>query len=93
MEILKKLNMRRINLAVAFPIKTISTDSTKNFNQKKKKITQQWIQSLLTLILQKQKKKSTLIQKSNTNSKIKPKFEFRKSNLWFDDSRWYEHAQ
>lgn len=36
MEILKKLNMRRINLAVAFPIKTISTDSTKNFNQKKK---------------------------------------------------------
>lgn len=47
--------MRRINLAVAFPIKTISTDSTKNFNQKKK-ITQQWIQSLLTLILQKQKK-------------------------------------
>lgn len=85
--------MRRINLAVAFPIKTISTDSTKK-KLTKKKITQQWIQSLLTLILQKQKKKkSTLIQKSNTNSKIKPKFEFRKSNLWFDDSGWYEHAQ
>lgn len=32
--------------------------------------------------------KSTLIQKSNTNSKIKPKFEIRKSNLWFDDSGW-----
>lgn len=28
--------MRRINLAVEFPIKTISTDSTKNFNKKKK---------------------------------------------------------
>lgn len=68
MEILKKLNMRRINLAVAFPIKTISTDSTKNFNQKKK-ITQQWIQSLLTLILQKQKKK-----KINPNSEVKYKF-------------------
>lgn len=56
--------MRRINLAVAFPIKTISTDSTK-----KKKITQQWIQSLLTLILQKQKKK-----KINPNSEVKYKF-------------------
>lgn len=93
MEILKKLNMRRINLAVAFPIKTISTDSTKNFNQKKKNHSA--MDSIIINIdfTKTKKKKSTLIQKSNTNSKIKPKFEFRKSNLWFDDSRWYEHAQ
>lgn len=48
---------------------------------------------IINIDFTKTKKKSTLIQKSNTNSKIKPKFEFRKSNLWFDDSRWYEHAQ